>query len=93
MGPVLKTLHEFIQTLPVVSSHYTLAKAPLRQYLPAGGSISGLFYEYEVWMQVNYNNVVPVKEAFFHKVFTMFYNIQFAPPKTDKCNVCACWMS
>ena len=40
-------------------------------------------------MQVKYNYVVPVKDAFFRNVFTTSYDIAFAPPRTDECYVCA----
>ena len=87
-GSRLETLHEFIKLLPVVSSHYTRAKAPLRQYLPYGGSIVNLYTEYSIWMQLNYSNIIPVTQSFFRSVFTTDFNIQFAPPKTDECNTC-----
>ena len=87
-GTRKETLHEFIKLLPVVSSHYTRAKAPMRQYLPYGGSVSNLYGEYLVWMQLNYNNVIPVTGSFFRNTFTTDFNIAFAPPKTDECNTC-----
>ena len=88
IGAQLETMHEFIRDLPVVSSHYTRAKAPLRQYLPAGGSVSGVYCEYQLWMRINHSELTPVKEKFFRKVFTKKYNIAFAPPKVDECNLC-----
>lgn len=88
-GATLDTLHEYIATLPVVSSHYTRAKAPLRQYLPSGGSVNGVFAEYQVWMRVNHTDVPAVSSKYFRKVFTKQYNIEFAPPKKDLCNFCS----
>ena len=88
-GPMLDVVHEFIRSLPVVSSHYTRAKAPLRQYLPAGGSINDLFSEYQMWMYLNHPDTKLVTPKFFRHVFTKNYNIQFAPPLTDVCNLCS----
>ena len=53
IGIQSESLHEFIKKLPVVSSHYTRAKAPLRQYFPAGGLITSLFYEYQQWLDLH----------------------------------------
>ena len=88
-GAKLAAVHEFIGELPVVSSHYTRAKAPLRQYLPAGGSITGLYSEFQVWMELEHPDVEVVPEKYFRKLFTRDYNIEFAPPKTDECNFCS----
>ena len=88
VGPTLDCVHEFIRELPVVSSHYTRAKAPLRQYLPSGGSVNGVFTEYQLWMRLNHPDVKTVACKFFRKVFTKHYNIEFAPPKKDLCNFC-----
>ena len=89
VGPVSDCMHEFIRELPVVSSHYTRAKAPLRQYLPAGGSITGLYSEFQLWMRINHPDVNVVSGNFFRKTFTKYYNIEFAPPKKDVCNFCS----
>ncbi|XP_066951256.1 platelet binding protein GspB-like isoform X6 [Macrobrachium rosenbergii] len=79
-------VHGFIKSLSVVSSDYTRAKSPLRQYLPYGGSVTGLFAEYQEWMRQNGNYQHTAKEQMFRKIFSTFYNISFAPPRTDECN-------
>ncbi|XP_064092841.1 uncharacterized protein LOC135205710 isoform X1 [Macrobrachium nipponense] len=88
-GPKLQAVHEFIGDLPVVSSHYTRAKAPLRQYLPAGGSIAGVYAEFQVWMALNHPDVQVVSEKFFRTIFTTNYDVEFAPPRTDECHFCS----
>ena len=85
----VESLHSFLRSLPVVSSHYSRAKAPHAQYLPFGGSIKGLYAEYLVFMMNKNREVEPVKESFFRKVFATKYNIRFEAPQADKCNLCA----
>ena len=87
-GPKTDAIHQFIRTLPVMSSHYSRAKAPHAQYLPFGGNVSSLYQEYLVFMEVSHPHVATVKESFFRSVFTRSYNIRFAHPKVDECNFC-----
>ena len=87
-GPLLDCVHEYIQSLPTVSSHYTRAKAKNRLYLPSGGSTSGLYKDYQRFMEAEHPDVGIVKDTFFRTIFNTCYNISFSPPATDLCNTC-----
>ena len=87
-GPQVECVHEYIQSLPTVSSHYTRAKAKNRRYLPSGGSIISLYRDYQRFIEAEHPDVAIVKETFFRKTFNATYNISFSPPAADLCNTC-----
>lgn len=87
-GTPLERVHEHIQMLPVMSSHYTRAKSPHRKYLGSSGSIPQLYSAYKTWMASTYPGEMMVTERFYRSIFSEKYNIGFEPPKKDVCSTC-----
>lgn len=87
-GTLLARVHEYIQSLPVTSSHYSRVTTSHRRYLEDDSSIGELHSAYIVWMNENHPQEDKVSQRFYHDVFTRYYNIVFKPPKTDVCATC-----
>ena len=66
-------LHAFISTLPVHPSHYTRAKAPMRQYMDQHCTIKSLYDGY--YANAESQGFDPVRSDKFRKIFNAQYNI------------------
>lgn len=91
--PSLKTtdadlgkVRNFIESLPLVSSHYC-RQSSSRQYLPSEfKSFANLYRQYCVKMAAK--SFHPVSQKVFRFVITHEYNIGIHHPKKDKCTLC-----
>ena len=68
-------IHQFIQIIPVTSSHHSRSQNPRRQFLPLAMSTTELFAAYVDWMAINHPDVTPVKDSFFRTFFNEEYNL------------------
>lgn len=74
----------FIQSIPVLESHYCRGKNIQRQYLSSDLSIKRLWNMY----QNNCDPNLKVKYDYFRNIFDIDYNIGFGAPATDCCSTC-----
>ena len=88
-------VHTHIQSLPVVSSHYTRAKNPNLKYIdcPALGkqqvTIAELYDRYVQWMKTDIGKPEEIVDrAYYTRLFSTHYNIGIKPPQKDVCDTC-----
>lgn len=81
-----KSLTEFIDALPVVSSHYCRASSS-KKYLPSEYESEANVYRIYCKLQRS-KNIEPVSKSTFTKTFKNDYNIGIHAPKKDKCSSC-----
>ena len=87
-GVVLNRVHEHIQSLPTITSHYSRAKSPHHKYPDHGASVKELHGKYLVWMADNHPQEKTVKERFYRKLFAECYNMGSEAPEKDTCSKC-----
>ncbi|UYV72367.1 hypothetical protein LAZ67_9002822 [Cordylochernes scorpioides] len=75
-----------IKSFPAYTSHYTRAHNPRRQYLNPDLNIKKMYELYAT--QCKKENVVPVKEKYYYKVFSTKFNLHFKQPSKDTCQTC-----
>lgn len=76
---------EHIRQLPRVESHYC-RKSTSREYLESNLTINKLYDMYVDWCTATKRN--PVKKHMYGTIFKSEFNIAFAQPKKDRCDVC-----
>nr|CAI5862646.1 unnamed protein product [Callosobruchus analis] len=84
----VRSVHEHIRAILKYSSHYSRQDNPNRVYLNHDMSISSLYRDYYVPWCKEHNNVKPVKEDYYRRIFCQDYSIGFKLPKTDTCQTC-----
>lgn len=95
VGEILQHVHDDIATLPVITSHYSRAHTPHRQYLETGSKMREFYVAYLDWMLENHPEASKVSSRFYRKVFTEEYNIVSQPfvlpakPTTSQSPTCA----
>ncbi|CAG9769724.1 unnamed protein product [Ceutorhynchus assimilis] len=76
-----QSVRNHIEAIPKYQSHYSRANNMNETYLNCDMSIAGLYKEYYVpWCQQQ--NIEPVKESAYRKIFCSEYNIGFKLPKS-----------
>lgn len=76
-----------IESIPKYQSHYSRAKNIDKLYLNCDMTITGLYTDfYMPWCREQ--NISPVKESAYRKIFCTQYNIGFKLPKSDTCKTC-----
>lgn len=79
---------QHINNIPAVSSHYTRAKSPHREYLDPSLDVKKLWVLYCQCLLENYSNEEPVSRSSYPHVFCSKFNLGFAPPLADTCSFC-----
>lgn len=76
-----------IDMIPKYQSHYSRNNNLNKTYLNCDMTISGLYNDYYVpWCEKE--NILPIKESAYRKIFCTSYNIGFKLPKSDTCKTC-----
>ncbi|CAH1106789.1 unnamed protein product [Psylliodes chrysocephalus] len=70
----------------LISSHYTRAHNPRRQYLNPDLNIKKVYELYVT--ECEKENVAPVKEKYYYNVFSTKFNLHFKQPSEDTCQTC-----
>lgn len=84
-APQKQSIHNFIQKLQCVESHYCRkTKTAERKYLASELNISKI---YKLYKDSEYSNA-DVKKSYFREIFNTNYNLGFGTPKTDACSKC-----
>lgn len=83
----MKLVLKHINSIPVVSSHYTRTKSPSRKYFDPSLNVNKLWVLYCQWLTENYSEE-PVSRTFYRHVFCSEFNLGFVPPLADHCNFC-----
>jgi hypothetical protein len=78
------SVKSFIESVPVLESHYCRGRQVNRQYLSSELSIKVLWEKYEQICEPQNR----VKYEFFRSVFVTDYNIGFGSPAKDCCSTC-----
>lgn len=83
----VQSVHNHIQSIPKYISHYSRKTNPNKVYLDHELSISSLYKDYYLeWCKQQ--DVSPVTEDRYRRIFCTKYNIGFKLPKTDTCHTC-----
>lgn len=76
-----------IRSIPKYTIHYSRLENPNKVYLDHDLNISRLYKDYYIeWC--NNNNIHPVKEDKYRRIFCTEFNIGFKLPKSDTCKTC-----
>jgi hypothetical protein len=81
-------VHEHIQSVPVLDSHYRRANSKKKYFEDHSLSILKLYQMYKDWLP---KGNIPVKESMYRYIFNHKYNYAFKPPKNDVCDTCSLW--
>lgn len=82
-----QSVRNHIDAIPKYQSHYSRANNINKTYFNCDMSIASLYKNYYVpWCQQQ--NIVPVKDSAYRKIFCTEYNIGFKLPKSDTCKIC-----
>lgn len=87
VGEKAELVRKHIQMLPAMSSHYSRATSK-RLYLDSNLSTVKLYDLYCAFMNSDHPNVEKVLFNYYSTVFRNEYNIAFAAPVVDSCNIC-----
>ncbi|CAH0564506.1 unnamed protein product [Brassicogethes aeneus] len=82
-----QSVRRHIDLIPKYQSHYSRADNMAKMYLNCDMTIAHLYKKFYVpWCEEQ--NIVPVKEYAYRKIFCTEYNIGFKLPKSDTCKTC-----
>lgn len=70
-----RTVHDHINSFPMVSSHYSRAKSPHRKYLPTGLNINIMYTMYLDWMKENHQDIEVVSNRYYRDVLNRDFNV------------------
>ena len=74
-----------IERFPTIESHYTRS-ASKRQYLDSSLSIKKMYIQYQEYCHIN--QIKPVSQITYRRIFGSQYNLSFFHPKKDQCVAC-----
>lgn len=80
-------VHKHINLFPKYESHYSRKKNFNKQYMSMDYSISALYEHYKLHY-CKENNIEPISEDKYRRIFTEDFNISFKMPKSDTCPTC-----
>lgn len=82
-----QSVRNHIDAVPKYQSHYSRANNINKMYLNCDMSMASLYKDYYIpWCQQQ--NIIPVKQSAYRKIFCTEYNIGFKLPKSDTCKIC-----
>lgn len=82
-----QSVKNHIDLIPKYQSHYSRADNPEKTFLNCDITIAELYKKFYIpWCDEQ--NIAPVKQSFYRKIFCSEYNIGFKFPKSDTCKVC-----
>lgn len=84
---IKQSVRNHIESIPIYTSHYSRNKNPGKMYFDCDLTVSKLYKE-KYLPYCNENNVQPVKEDMYRRIFSTEYNIGFKLPKSDTCATC-----
>lgn len=79
-------VREHISSFPTYQSHYTRAQNPNRRYLPNHLNIRLMYNLYKE--RCFTNNLTPIKEPVYRRIFNKEFNLHFHSPSKDTCTKC-----
>ncbi|CAG9773407.1 unnamed protein product [Ceutorhynchus assimilis] len=83
----IQSVKTHIESIPKYQSHYSRAKNIGKLYLNCDMTITGLYTDFYVpWCREQ--NISPVKESAYRKIFCTQYNMGFKLPKSNTCKTC-----